>query len=191
MNLPKSHEGLHLVRGAADVLGPLQRIGHVAVGDHFDQIRLVPEPPQQPIHQIEPIFGAVQDDVFRQFDKGFWHSELGLNRRAYVVGVGGAVEQPALPGPARHLETRRSRLHARQSECARRLAPAVEIRLAIQRRDRHQNRLNCSGARPPTCVFRSAASVRAPGVQSSAVMKGRTLATERVSRPTSSSRSVR
>ena len=98
---------------------------------------------------------------------------------------------PPCPAPPRHLETRRSRLHARQSECARRLAPAVEIRLAIQRRDRHQNRLNCSGARPPTCVFRSAASVRAPGVQSSAVMKGRTLATERVSRPTSSSRSVR
>jgi hypothetical protein len=63
VNLTKAYEGFHLVRRPADVLHPLQRIRYVAIRDHLDQIRLVPQPPQQPIHQIEPVGGSVQDQV--------------------------------------------------------------------------------------------------------------------------------
>ncbi|MNT01215.1 hypothetical protein D3C72_1356720 [compost metagenome] len=59
--LAKTDEGLHLVAGAAHVLHPLGRGGDIRVGDHPHQIGLVPQPPQQTVHQVEPVRRAMQD----------------------------------------------------------------------------------------------------------------------------------
>ena len=74
-------------------------IGHIAVGNHADQIRLVPQPPEQPIHQIEPILGAVQDNVLRQFDESGGHGKFPpspLIRIFTGLRGWGHVEQAAL-----------------------------------------------------------------------------------------------
>ena len=70
LGLTKADEGLHLVRRPTHRLHPVGGFGHVGIGQNRHKIRLVPQSPQQTIHQVEPILGPMLDQVFRRLEKG-------------------------------------------------------------------------------------------------------------------------
>ena len=102
-----------------------------------------------------------------------------------------------LTAPARRSSGRSDAGHRQRRAAARQPAKSVSLAScdafgrdgARRGPGHHQNRLNCS--RPAARASRAGegSSVRPPGDQPSATMNGRTLAIERHSRPTSSSRS--
>ena len=201
-DLPEAHEGVHLVDVAAHRLlhaSKRRTSGSEAI---FSRFGSRPQPPQQPVEQGEALGIGVAEDGFGALDEVAgdverWQPCRDRSGRASRRSPRQACRLDRLPvahardparpcrsAPAARAASRQPAKSVSLSRCDR-IGREVEKRVCMVK-------TATTARRQGTIFSRSAGwSVRPPGDQPSATMKGRTLAIDWQSRPTSSRRSRR
>ena len=169
LDLFETDEGMHLVDVAMYGLFHFARGINIAVASVGEEMRGLPETPQQAIEQSKTFGIGMCDDLLRERDEGLRDIEVrSVRTRGNIETIGGEQVARVVTDLPDNILGRNTGEHG----SARRRPPSLEIRLIGKRNALHANSSNCCAG--VTFAFRLALSVRPPGCQSAQVMNGMT-----------------